>query len=616
MRYPKSLTTFYIILIFSVFSCKQNSETKLNLGFEDIDTKTQKAKNWHYQLNNQSKIVIDTEISYKGKNSLRIESSSDSRKLAFVSSIYFPIQDLGIKQNVKLSGFIKTKNVTSDSLGLMVIYENSEKSDFKLLKSSDLIGTNDWKEYSVSLPINIETDKIIVGVCLLGKGTIWIDNLKLFVDGKQISKLPAPNNFVASNKEIRWLKNNSITIKTELAENGFDDLQPLKKLIGNARIVALGENTHGTSEVFKMKHRLVEFLTTQMGFTIFSIEANMPEAYKLNDYVLRGEGDPKKLLKGMYFWTWDTQEVLDMIVWMKNFNSNGKGKVQFTGFDMQFQNGSLENLSKFSKENNNVFKTELETITKLFSKSPHQSTSVQNAKDLEIIEQNCESILAYFTKNKENIHKSLTESEYNSLVQNVNILIQVVQYKGKEGFETVKYRDASMAKNIDWILANNLGKKIILWAHNGHIETKKGSMGSHLSDTYGNDYYNIGFLSNNGTYTAVNSKTLSSDNVLLSGEPGSFEYSFHKTDIPLFYFDFRSIDKKIPESLWLSKRLNYRSIGSVAMENQFNPSTLTDLFDAIIYIDKTNASECFRVSKKNQLDNSYLNDFKKNSIKI
>ena len=72
-----------------------------------------------------------------------------------------------------------------------------------------------------------------------------------------------------------------------------------------------------------------------MGFTIFSIEANLPEAYRLNDYVLTGVGDPRLLLRGMYFWTWDTEEVLDMILWMRAFNASGRGRVQFTGFDMQ-----------------------------------------------------------------------------------------------------------------------------------------------------------------------------------------------------------------------------------------------------------------------------------------
>src|SRR5690242_13791015 len=122
---------------------------------------------------------------------------------------------------------------------------------------------------------------------------------------------------------------------TNETRHSFADLQRLKPLIGNARIVSHGEDTQGTRDFFQLKHRMLEFLATEMGFTIFSIEANMPEAYRLNDYVLTGKGDPAALLKGMYFWTWNTEEVLDMIKWMRAFNESGKGKVEFTGFDMQ-----------------------------------------------------------------------------------------------------------------------------------------------------------------------------------------------------------------------------------------------------------------------------------------
>jgi len=144
-----------------------------------------------------------------------------------------------------------------------------------------------------------------------------------------------------------WVRTNAIRLTTVEAGHGFDDLQPLKGIIGSARIVTLGEATHGSREFFQLKHRLLEFLATEMGFTIFSIEANMPEAYRLNDYVLNGTGDPAQLLRGMYFWTWDTEEVLDMIRWMREFNKSGKGRVQFTGFDMQFPNVAAETARDF-----------------------------------------------------------------------------------------------------------------------------------------------------------------------------------------------------------------------------------------------------------------------------
>ena len=96
-------------------------------------------------------------------------------------------------------------------------------------------------------------------------------------------------------EQTAWVTERALPFDTVDAGHGFDDLMPLVQLIGDARIVALGEPTHGSREVFQMKHRLVEFLATEMGFTIFSIEANMPEAYRVNNYVARGAGDPAEL---------------------------------------------------------------------------------------------------------------------------------------------------------------------------------------------------------------------------------------------------------------------------------------------------------------------------------
>jgi erythromycin esterase-like protein len=149
---------------------------------------------------------------------------------------------------------------------------------------------------------------------------------------------------------VQWMRQNAIPLQTVEAGHGFADLQPLGQIVGNARIVELGEATHGTREFFQLKHRMVEYLAAQKGFTIFSIEGNMPEAYRLNDYVLHGVGDPKELLKGLYFWTWNTQEVLDMILWMRDFNQSGKGHIEFTGFDMQFATLSVEAVRHFVQQ--------------------------------------------------------------------------------------------------------------------------------------------------------------------------------------------------------------------------------------------------------------------------
>ena len=167
---------------------------------------------------------------------------------------------------------------------------------------------------------------------------------------------------VSAQQPMDWIRKNAIPLQTVEAGNGFDDMQPLKKVVGDARIVALGEATHGTREFFQLKHRMIEFLASQMGFTIFSIEANMPEAYRLNDFVLNGNGDPKQLLKGMYFWTWNTQEVLDMILWMREFNRLGKGRIEFTGFDMQTPTVAMDVVRTFVTARDGSYYTTLEPI--------------------------------------------------------------------------------------------------------------------------------------------------------------------------------------------------------------------------------------------------------------
>src|SRR6266542_314492 len=68
---------------------------------------------------------------------------------------------------------------------------------------------------------------------------------------------------------------------------------------------------------------------------VFGIEASYPESLRVNDYVLHGTGNPAEALAGMRFWTWDTQEVLALIEWMRAWNRTHERKVKFYGFDMQ-----------------------------------------------------------------------------------------------------------------------------------------------------------------------------------------------------------------------------------------------------------------------------------------
>lgn len=125
--------------------------------------------------------------------------------------------------------------------------------------------------------------------------------LELFVCQTLFAQVPAtavpqehgakPFRSSAPKEVIDWFRSTAIPLKTTSPDGNLEDMSPLRAVIGDARIVAMGEATHGTREFFRMKHRMLEFLAEKMGFTVFAIEANWPESLAVNDYVLNGKGD-------------------------------------------------------------------------------------------------------------------------------------------------------------------------------------------------------------------------------------------------------------------------------------------------------------------------------------
>lgn len=107
------------------------------------------------------------------------------------------------------------------------------------------------------------------------------------------------------------LKNNLIPIKTTIAENGFDDLQPLKEILKDKKIIGLGEATLGAKEFYEMKHRIVEFLVKEMDYRLFAIDAEFAEAKIVNDYILNDGGNIEDAIWVIRHLPWSTTEVAE-----------------------------------------------------------------------------------------------------------------------------------------------------------------------------------------------------------------------------------------------------------------------------------------------------------------
>lgn len=387
---------------------------------------------------------------------------------------------------------------------------------------------------------------------------------------------------------LTWVREHAIPFDAVEAGGSFDDLTPLKKAIGDARVVALGEQTHGTQEFFKMKHRLLEFLASEMDYSIFAIEANMPEAYRLNEYVLTGKGDPAALLEGMYFWTWDTQEVLDMIEWMRAYNASGRGSVQFTGFDMQFPNVAAENVQTFLEKADPDYWQEIKSLyseVRRLDADAAPKTSIPLQKPLE-------EVVARLETNAPRYRKSAPAGEVAWAVQNARVVAQAV------GVITggTSYRDRAMAENVGWILAQNPGAKAVLWAHNGHVQQREGWMGYDLSERYGDDYLAVGFSMNRGVYTAVEpGEGVTTDNTAGAASKRTVDGFLNAVELPRFILDVRQAASS-PATTWLAEERLFRSIGAVAVEDvsAFAPAVIDRDYDLLVFIAETTASTPLR----------------------
>jgi erythromycin esterase len=169
-------------------------------------------------------------------------------------------------------------------------------------------------------------------------------------------------------------------------------------------------------------------------------------------------------------------------------------------------------------------------------------------------------------------------------IQNARVAMQSMQMQANQ-----VSRDFSMAQNVDWILKLSPDAKVVLWAHNGHVERQPGSMGSFLDKWYGQNYLPIDFAFHEGRYNAVGSSGLNAYDASASF-PGSAEYIFHQTGIPQFILDLRKPSLDQPASAWMLGDVYIRNIGAVVADGFAPRHDLSQYSDGLIFFDHSSPS--------------------------
>lgn len=375
---------------------------------------------------------------------------------------------------------------------------------------------------------------------------------------------------------VSWLRRHAIPLTGVEAGRGFADLQSLKTIIGSARIVALGEATHGTREFFQLKHRLLEFLVIEMGFTAFAIEANWPESLAVNDYVLHGRGDPAKVLAGLRFWTWNTEEVLDLIVWMRQYNADTthKSKAIFAGFDAQFTALAATTIKGYLTRVDPAFAVQIAPRLVLFEKEYRDYSTLSDA-DVDALHSTVQDLAERLRAEKGTYVARSTLQEWRLACQHARILRQVDEQRRAGDDDKTRYniRDKAMAENVAWVLENEGPRcKMVVWAHNAHVaRDPRGifdgavvSMGMHLARRFGPEIVVVGFAFGEGAFQAIvkeegNRRPLRE--VAIGPAPAeTLDAALARTGIPVFILDLRHVDEDV--ALWLQEPQVTREIGA------------------------------------------------------
>jgi erythromycin esterase len=533
---------------------------------------------------------------------------------------------------VRWSMWLRTTEV-SGTAGAWIRVDGAGRTlAFDNMNDRPIRGTRNWTQATVVVDVPTNAVVMTLGALLGGPGDLLIDDAQLeVVDSSvpvtdQLAGMPleqrpvapttgaptatAPMNgdfegtSASTNAEasLAWLRRNTASFRT--AEPGGDvtDLAPLGAMLGDARLVALGESTHGTREFFQLKHRVFEYLVREKGFTHFAIEGSWAESNEIDHYVRTGEGDPRRLLSRLGFWTWNTEEVLALIEWMRQWNTSASPdrQVRFLGFDMQFASLPADTVEAFvSRELPSASDSVRAWLACI---GPWRRTSEAPARPMRDYAQlgaaeraQCRDGLAKVAALLEGYRGNAPAANAR---QSARVLQQWERVAGVPSAEVTLERDAAMAENVSWLRAQSpQGAGFMLWAHNAHVSNVAPFMGELLRARYGDDYRAVGLLFGTGGFTAQAvplGTGLRTFNATLT-PPGSMESALGLLGDAHLMFDARALlrpgnDEGAPYRGPVTMRYIGSAFNPLAEPTVFVARRLPDHYDHLLFVRETTAS--------------------------
>jgi erythromycin esterase-like protein len=400
-----------------------------------------------------------------------------------------------------------------------------------------------------------------------------------------------------------------------------DGLRPLLDAIPpETRLVLIGEATHGTHEFYRTRAELTKALIAERGFNVVAVEADWPDAYRVNRWVRGASHDvtPEAALDDFARfprWMWRNEDVVEFITWLRGFNAT-KGTTEqagFYGLDLYSMHRSidavLEYLRKVDPDGAERARHRYGCF-EMFGDDP-QTYGYATTRGLS---RDCEDeVTAQLVELRRRAFDyaqrdgRIAADEYFFAEQNARLIANAeTYYRTMFGGRAQSWnvRDRHMMETLEALLAHaghaDGQARAVVWAHNSHLGDARATqmsaagelnLGQLVRERFADVSFLIGFTTHDGTVTAArNWEDPAERRHVRPSLHGSFERLFHDTGIEQFLLLLR--EPALRNAL-VAERLE-RAIGVIyAPETEryshYFRARLPEQFDAVLHIDRTSA---------------------------
>lgn len=391
------------------------------------------------------------------------------------------------------------------------------------------------------------------------------------------------------------------------------DLDPLMERIGSARIVLLGEATHGTSEFYKMRERITRDLIVRKGFRFVAIEADWPDAARVDHYVRHFQYPPSEWTAFARFptWMWRNIEVREFVSWLRKHNGTveREKRVAFHGLDLYSLYDSIRSvlnyLDEVDPESAKVARERYGCLTP-WQRDPatygHAAlTGAYPTCESDVV-RTLSDLLAKRRAYAEQDGERFLDAEQNArLVANAERYYRVMYYGSRASWNL---RDSHMFETLKNLLAfHGAGSRVVVWAHNSHVgnagATEMAARGEYnigqlCRKEFGDGAYLVGFGTHSGTVAAASEWDGPMElKDVRPALPNSYEQLCHATGVARFMLGLRGRgDLCGPRGL--GKERLERAIGVIyrpetELASHYFRANLPQQFDEYVWFDNTHA---------------------------